>query len=367
MYRSGGRWGNRDKGLSLEQLMRVSEVKVFTEEMQVEEHGGSRCVLCGDDFQVNKEIVRELDCGCHFHHQCIDTWFVKNTFCPLCKKSHVPQRGLSRCGSANSVESLGSNYSGNSSLHPSALQFSGRESPGPPMWSPDFDQFFLERSRGTSPAFSDGSDYGSLGEVLRSVELPIVSEVSSRESSSERESERESNIQGVASNGSSAVTSSNDDRVRRNGNGDEEDGEDVEQAPPPPCPLPPLHRQHSDRTTRRAPTVHYNYRTVSHTPSRPMSHNMNNSLANSGNGSDVMTPRPREAPRCASVGIAQRQNDASIGFSPSWATPQHARGPVAAVHSKPPPPPRIKYILFFVNFVTFSISNFKFTPQIWKL
>ena len=194
-------------------------------------------------LKVNKEIVRELDCGCHFHHQCtfiflFFTFQNPKPFCMQCliwnvkivcvkvlivglSKIHfVPTARNHMCYALLPKRWLGwivairfkvmwaipaqpaaytlTPYStfftilfkdpnlndGFSSYFRTffVYRFSGRESPALPTWSPDFDQFFLERSRGQSPAFSEASDYGSLGEALRSVELPIVSEVSSRES-----------------------------------------------------------------------------------------------------------------------------------------------------------------------------------------
>jgi hypothetical protein len=42
------------------------------------------CAICQDEY-TEQSIVRELVCKHDFHINCIDTWFIHNTTCPLCK------------------------------------------------------------------------------------------------------------------------------------------------------------------------------------------------------------------------------------------------------------------------------------------
>lgn len=42
------------------------------------------CVICQDEIFL--EIVRKLSCKHVYHIKCIDSWFVSNSTCPICKK-----------------------------------------------------------------------------------------------------------------------------------------------------------------------------------------------------------------------------------------------------------------------------------------
>lgn len=48
-------------------------------------HKNDGCAICQEAFTV-PDIVRVLDCGHVFHAKCVDPWFIKATFCPLCKR-----------------------------------------------------------------------------------------------------------------------------------------------------------------------------------------------------------------------------------------------------------------------------------------
>ncbi|KAI1074264.1 hypothetical protein F5B20DRAFT_563936 [Whalleya microplaca] len=49
------------------------------------------CLICLDDFQIKKTIIRELPCGHIFHPECIDEFLSElSSLCPSCKESMLP-------------------------------------------------------------------------------------------------------------------------------------------------------------------------------------------------------------------------------------------------------------------------------------
>lgn len=67
------------EGLTLKNLLNKSKCDV------AEKNFSTFCVICQETIN-NKEIYRTLVCTHQFHQNCIDTWFIDNTKCPLCKK-----------------------------------------------------------------------------------------------------------------------------------------------------------------------------------------------------------------------------------------------------------------------------------------
>ena len=42
------------------------------------------CSICQDNIDKNV-IIRKIECGHKFHHECIDKWLETNSFCPICR------------------------------------------------------------------------------------------------------------------------------------------------------------------------------------------------------------------------------------------------------------------------------------------
>lgn len=42
------------------------------------------CVICQLDINIY-DIIRTINCSHHFHINCIDTWFLENKKCPICR------------------------------------------------------------------------------------------------------------------------------------------------------------------------------------------------------------------------------------------------------------------------------------------
>ncbi|KAI1496916.1 hypothetical protein F5X99DRAFT_398629 [Biscogniauxia marginata] len=54
-------------------------------------HYQPTCLICLDDFESKKTIIRELPCGHIFHPECIDEFLSElSSLCPLCKASMLP-------------------------------------------------------------------------------------------------------------------------------------------------------------------------------------------------------------------------------------------------------------------------------------
>lgn len=96
--------------------MQQSELLVWTEQV-AEVHKQDTCGICHESFSAaTPDICRVLDCSHVFHAKCVDLWFIKATFCPLCKsdlkcsfKNTSSQRSLGgRSSHTSSQRSLGS-------------------------------------------------------------------------------------------------------------------------------------------------------------------------------------------------------------------------------------------------------------------
>ncbi|KAI1392636.1 uncharacterized protein F4822DRAFT_136137 [Hypoxylon trugodes] len=49
------------------------------------------CLICGEDFESRKTIIRELPCGHIYHPECIDEFLSQlSSLCPSCKSSMLP-------------------------------------------------------------------------------------------------------------------------------------------------------------------------------------------------------------------------------------------------------------------------------------
>ena len=44
------------------------------------------CAICIDKFADNEEIISLPGCGHNFHWSCVEAWFQKSNFCPICKQ-----------------------------------------------------------------------------------------------------------------------------------------------------------------------------------------------------------------------------------------------------------------------------------------
>jgi len=79
----------------------------------IHKHDG--CAICHEAFSsAVPDICRVLDCSHVFHAKCVDLWFIKATFCPLCKsdlkltyRNTSSQRSLGRSSHTSSQMSLG--------------------------------------------------------------------------------------------------------------------------------------------------------------------------------------------------------------------------------------------------------------------
>lgn len=89
-------------GASLENLRSNTETIIYSSVLNNEESGEPDiCSICRQNLE-NNEILRKLKpCSHQFHLNCIDRWFEKNVFCPICRidiresqenQSNLPQR-----------------------------------------------------------------------------------------------------------------------------------------------------------------------------------------------------------------------------------------------------------------------------------
>ena len=140
--------------------MLVSQVKAWDERCDAK-----ACHFCTQPF-ARKDIVRMMQCECTFHHNCIDMWFVKNSFCPKCQteysrpgrpRSVASSFGSSRCSTPDTLssslesddtESRSSTSSFNGIVHPAPMHpyFSSYRPGSPPIWSPEYDEMLLRLS-----------------------------------------------------------------------------------------------------------------------------------------------------------------------------------------------------------------------------
>ena len=64
-----------DNSLTINELIDHSELSVYN---RVESTEDTMCSICRLNL-VNNDIIRKLQCGHIFHHNCIDSWFKNNT------------------------------------------------------------------------------------------------------------------------------------------------------------------------------------------------------------------------------------------------------------------------------------------------
>lgn len=102
------------RGLLPEAFVQQSKLVVWSEPFaQTCKH--DHCAICHEIFSADvPDICRVLDCSHVFHAKCVDLWFIKATFCPLCKSDlkqsvrALSQRSLSGLSHNSSHRSLGS-------------------------------------------------------------------------------------------------------------------------------------------------------------------------------------------------------------------------------------------------------------------
>merc|ERR1719487_2450819 len=103
------------RGLLPEGYVHQSELVVWAESLaQAYKHDS--CAICHEAFSfTTPDICRVLDCQHVFHAKCVDLWFIKATFCPLCKsdlklahRNTSSQRSLGGLSLSSSYRSLGS-------------------------------------------------------------------------------------------------------------------------------------------------------------------------------------------------------------------------------------------------------------------
>ena len=78
--------------LQKDQLSKIPITK-FQKKADVKAGEEEKCPICLIDLEHNEEI-RSLPCKHIFHPSCIDTWLVKNSSCPICKRDVMQGLGL---------------------------------------------------------------------------------------------------------------------------------------------------------------------------------------------------------------------------------------------------------------------------------
>jgi hypothetical protein len=70
----------------------------YREVKRADTHGTSHtgCVVCYSEY-AEKDMLRILPCGHHFHQKCVDIWLQRSTRCPLCMGSIRKEPGDSSC------------------------------------------------------------------------------------------------------------------------------------------------------------------------------------------------------------------------------------------------------------------------------
>jgi len=95
------------KGLIPEAFVQQSELVVWTDDLAATSKY-DRCAICQESFSAHApDICRVLDCHHVFHAKCVDLWFIKATFCPLCKNElkSTLKRNLGGLGHSSSQRS----------------------------------------------------------------------------------------------------------------------------------------------------------------------------------------------------------------------------------------------------------------------
>ena len=74
---------NPNRGVRREDLSKIKK-KQFVKSQNVVPGEEEKCPICITEFE-DKETVKNLPCNHIFHENCIDTWLVQNSHCPICK------------------------------------------------------------------------------------------------------------------------------------------------------------------------------------------------------------------------------------------------------------------------------------------
>jgi len=167
------------RGLIPEAFVQQSELMVWTEEMR-QTYKHDTCAICHEAFNAALlDICRVLDCSHVFHAKCVDLWFIKATFCPLCKsdlglgcQSHSSShRSLGSRSQSSSLRS-GQILVGHSNSDPALLRVLHEQSAGhihrnsPPM-TPD-------RHHRSAGSLHADRHHGSAGSLHSDRSLPIM-------------------------------------------------------------------------------------------------------------------------------------------------------------------------------------------------
>ena len=67
--------------MNVKTLTECTELQVYTPDSKETKI----CSVCMEEIQPN-QIVRVLNCGHQYHHQCIDKWFIQHKSCPYCRE-----------------------------------------------------------------------------------------------------------------------------------------------------------------------------------------------------------------------------------------------------------------------------------------
>jgi hypothetical protein len=90
-------------GLSKEQIISFTRDRNVTHETDL----AKKCVICSYNFKLNDEL-RCLPC-CHgFHPNCINVWFKRTHYCPICKTDVLPEgvKGMLCTQNAQGIETI---------------------------------------------------------------------------------------------------------------------------------------------------------------------------------------------------------------------------------------------------------------------
>lgn len=84
---------NPNRGVDEQELTKLEKFK-YTKPKDVKEGEEDKCTICISEFTEGEEL-RKLPCKHIFHPQCVDTWLVQNSHCPVCKSdvNEVLHRG----------------------------------------------------------------------------------------------------------------------------------------------------------------------------------------------------------------------------------------------------------------------------------
>ena len=78
-----GRIGPQQRGLRRETIDKIARIR-FKKSAQTKSGEEEKCSICISEF-ADQEELRQLPCSHLFHPECVDTWLVQNTNCPVCK------------------------------------------------------------------------------------------------------------------------------------------------------------------------------------------------------------------------------------------------------------------------------------------